>query len=69
MPEIEPDPSFSMSKTAKNLQMAADEYLDVMQSIVKPWIDTNYANGNNMWQQDGVTSHKAKKAPAWCQKK
>lgn len=36
-------------------------YLDVMRSVVKPWLDA----GNYVWLQDSALSHKAKKSQEW----
>ena len=46
--------------------MGAKEYLEVMQDVVKLWLDSNYPVGNYCWQQDSAPVHKANKTQEWC---
>jgi len=41
------------------------EYLEVMESKVKLWLDATYPASNYMWQQDGALSHTSKKMQKW----
>jgi len=50
----------------KGLRVGSKEYLDVLKSAVKPWLDANYPDGNYVWQQDGAPGHKAIVAQNWC---
>ena len=50
----------------KGLRVGAVEYLNVLQTVVKPWLDENYPEGNYVWQQDSATGHKAKVVQKWC---
>lgn len=52
----------------EGLKIMAEVYLEVLQDVVKPWLDSNYPNGNYIFQQDSAPAHKAKKVQAWCQK-
>jgi len=50
----------------KGLKVGTQEYLHVLQTVVKPWIDQNYPNGGYVWQQDSAPSHKSKQTQDWC---
>ncbi len=50
----------------KGLRVGTLEYLDVLQNVVKPWIDQNYEGQDYVWQQDSAPSHKANKIQSWC---
>jgi hypothetical protein len=51
----------------KGLKINAQEYLKVMQDVVKPWMDT-VANGRHyVFQQDGAPAHNAKVTQEWCE--
>ena len=50
----------------KGLRVGTEEYLDVLQTVVKPWLDAQYPEGNYVFQQDSAPSHKSKKTQAWC---
>ena len=50
----------------EGLKIGQEEYLNVLKTVVKPWIDSNYPEGRYVWQQDGAPAHKAKKTQAWC---
>lgn len=52
----------------KGLRMGATEYLDVMKTVVKPWLDATYPQGNFVWQQDSAPGHKAKVVQEWCRR-
>lgn len=47
------------------LKIGSREYIDLLKTHVKPWIDANYPNGNYVWQQDSAPGHKAKKPQEW----
>ena len=51
----------------KGLRVGAKEYLEVLQTVVKPWLDEQYPEGNYCWQQDSAPGHKAKVVQQWCQ--
>lgn len=51
----------------KGLRITAAVYLDVMETVVKPWIEANYPQGNYLWQQDSAPAHKAKVTQKWCE--
>ena len=49
----------------KGLKVNTDVYLDVMQNIVKPWMD-RVANGRDyVFQQDSAPAHASKRTQAW----
>jgi hypothetical protein len=51
----------------KGLKINAQEYLKVMEEVVKPWMD-GVANGRHyVFQQDGAPAHNAKVTQDWCQ--
>ena len=50
----------------RGLKVGAKEYLEVMATVVKPWLDATYPDGNYCWQQDGAPGHKAKIVQKWC---
>ncbi|XP_059094623.1 uncharacterized protein LOC131889516 [Tigriopus californicus] len=50
----------------KGLRVGAKEYLEVMQEVVKPWLDATYPDNNYIWQQDSAPGHKAKVVQTWC---
>jgi hypothetical protein len=41
-------------------------YLDVLTTVVKPWMDGVAAGRPYIWQQDGAPAHNSKKAQEWC---
>ena len=51
----------------KGLRVGTKEYLEVMEEVVKPWVDATYPAGNYCWQQDRAPGHKAKATQKWCQ--
>ncbi|QQP49551.1 Uncharacterized protein FKW44_010260, partial [Caligus rogercresseyi] len=51
----------------KGLKIGAKEYLEVMQHVVKPWLDATYPEGNYVFQQDSAPGHKAKITHKWCE--
>ncbi len=51
----------------RGLRVGAKEYLEVLKTVVKPWLDQQYPEGNYCWQQDGAPGHKAKVVQQWCQ--
>ncbi|QQP55180.1 Transposable element tcb2 transposase, partial [Caligus rogercresseyi] len=51
----------------KGLKIGAKEYLEVMQNVVKPWLDATYPEGNYVFQQDSAPGHKAKITQKWCE--
>ncbi len=48
--------------------MGQKEYLEVLDRVVKLWVDANYPEGGYGWQQDSSPGHKAKATQAWCGK-
>ncbi len=44
----------------KGIKIDQKEYLKVLETVVKPWIDKNFAGQLYIWQQDSAPSHKAK---------
>lgn len=50
----------------KGLKIGAKEYIEVMQMVVKPWLDVTYPNGGYVFQQDSAPGHKAKVTQKWC---
>ena len=50
----------------KGLRVGAKEYLEVMETVVKPWLDDAYPEGNYCFQQDSAPGHKAKVVQEWC---
>ncbi len=50
----------------KSLHLGAKEYLHILKSTVKPWLDANYLEGNYCFQQDLVPGHEATKVQQWC---
>ena len=49
----------------KGLKINADEYLKVMNDVVKPWMDTVAGGRHYIFQQDGAPAHNAKKTQDW----
>jgi hypothetical protein len=51
----------------KGPKLNAQEYLKVMQDVVKPWMD-RVANGrDHIFQQDGTPAHNTKVPQEWCE--
>ena len=50
----------------QGLKIDQNEYLEVLKTVVKPWIYANYKNVDFVWQQDSAPGHKTKKTQAWC---
>ena len=53
----------------KGLRVGAVEYLDVLETVVMPWLDENYGGDDDIkyvWQQDSAPGHKAKTVQQWC---
>ncbi len=48
------------------LKVGQKEYLEVMETVVKLWIEENYPKEGYAWQQDGAPGHKAKRTQDWC---
>ena len=51
----------------KGLRINTKMYLEVMEDVVKPWIEANYPEGNYVWQQDSSPAHKSKATQKWCE--
>ncbi|UYV77941.1 hypothetical protein LAZ67_15002969, partial [Cordylochernes scorpioides] len=49
----------------KGLRMNADTYINVLESVVKPWMDMVAAGRKYVFQQDSAPAHKAKKTQSW----
>jgi hypothetical protein len=45
----------------KGLRVNTEEYLDVMKTVVKPWMDQIAGNRHYVFQQDGAPAHNSKK--------
>ena len=50
----------------KGLKINKEVYKNVMETVVKPWIDANYPDGGYVWQQDSAPSHKSRMVQTWC---
>ncbi len=50
----------------KDLKVGAKEYLDVMETKVKPWLEATYPRGGYVWQQGSAPAHKTKVIQEWC---
>ena len=50
----------------KGLKINTEAYLNVMESVVKPWIDATYPDGGYVWQQDSAPSHRSRTVQDWC---
>ncbi len=48
------------------LRVGAKEYLEVLETVVEPWLDQQNPEGNYCWQQDGAPGHKARMVQQWC---
>ncbi len=49
----------------KGTKVGTREYLDIMETKVKPWLEETYPRGNYVWQQDGAPSHTSKETQKW----
>ncbi|UYV77598.1 hypothetical protein LAZ67_15001667 [Cordylochernes scorpioides] len=49
----------------KGLRMNADTYINVLETVVKPWMDMVAAGRKYVFQQDSAPAHKAKKTQSW----
>ncbi|UYV68272.1 KDM2A [Cordylochernes scorpioides] len=49
----------------KGLKMNADTYINVPETVVKPWMDMVAAGRKYAFQQDSAPAHKAKKTQSW----
>ena len=49
----------------KGLRVNTDVYLDVMENVVKPWMDRVAAGRPYVFQQDSAPAHASKKTQAW----
>ncbi|UYV80732.1 hypothetical protein LAZ67_19001555 [Cordylochernes scorpioides] len=49
----------------KGLRMNADTYINVLETVVKPWMDMVAAGRKHVFQQDSAPAHKAKKTQSW----
>jgi transposase-like protein len=52
---------------AKGLRLNSEEYVKVLDQVVKPWMDTVAAGRHYVFQQDGAPAHNAKITQQWCQ--
>ena len=48
------------------IRVGAKDYLEVLQTVVKSWVDENYNGVDYIWQQDSAPGHKAKSVQKWC---
>ncbi|UYV78053.1 hypothetical protein LAZ67_15003314 [Cordylochernes scorpioides] len=49
----------------KGLRMNADTYINVLETVVKPWMDMVASGRKYVFQQDSAPAHKAKKTQSW----
>ncbi len=49
----------------KGLRVNTEEYLDVIKTVVKPWMDQIAGHRHYVFQQDGVPTHNSKKMQEW----
>ncbi|UYV61469.1 hypothetical protein LAZ67_1004962, partial [Cordylochernes scorpioides] len=49
----------------KGLRMNADTYINVLETVVKPWMHMAAAGRKYVFQQDSAPAHKAKKTQSW----
>ncbi|UYV82608.1 hypothetical protein LAZ67_22000121 [Cordylochernes scorpioides] len=49
----------------KGLRKNADTYINVLETVVKPWMDMVAAGRKYVFQQDSAPAHKAKKTQSW----
>ncbi|UYV83285.1 hypothetical protein LAZ67_23000403 [Cordylochernes scorpioides] len=49
----------------KGLRMNADTYINVLETVVKPWMNMVAAGRKYVFQQDSAPAHKAKKTQSW----
>ncbi|UYV75798.1 hypothetical protein LAZ67_13001387 [Cordylochernes scorpioides] len=49
----------------KGLRMNADTYINVLETVVNPWMDMVAAGRKYVFQQDSAPAHKAKKTQSW----
>ncbi len=50
----------------QGLKINRKGYVNVLQTVVKPWLDATYPNGRYMWQQDSAPAHISKLVQRWC---
>jgi len=50
----------------QGLRINADAYIDVLRTVVKPWMDKVARGREYVFQQDSAPAHKARKTQAWC---
>ena len=48
------------------LKINTDVYLDLLNNVVKPWMDQIAAGRPFIWQQDGVPAHNSNRTQEWC---
>ena len=48
------------------LRVNTEAYLDVMVTVVKPWMDGVAAGRPYIWQQDGAPAHNSNRTQEWC---
>ncbi|UYV67039.1 hypothetical protein LAZ67_4003746 [Cordylochernes scorpioides] len=49
----------------KGLRMNADTYINVLETVVKPWMEMVAAGRKYVFQQDSAPAHKVKKTQSW----
>ena len=50
----------------KGLRISADDYINVLSTVVKPWMDEVASGREYVFQQDSAPAYKARKTQAWC---
>jgi hypothetical protein len=50
----------------KGLKVNTDEYIKVLEEVVKPWMDQVAGGRPYVFQQDGAPAHNSKRTQDWC---
>ncbi len=49
----------------KGMKVGTPEYLNVLETKLKPWLEVSHRGGNYVFQQDGAPSHIVRKTQKW----
>ena len=52
----------------KGLKINTDEYIKVLEEVVKPWMDSVAGGRHYVFQQDGAPAHTSARTQEWCRK-
>ena len=52
----------------KGLKINTDEYIKVLEEVVKPWMDSVAGGRHYVFQQDGAPAHTSLRTQEWCRK-